>query len=269
MEQHTDNENPILILLGFDSLDQLEALPVKERRTILTEHLVADESLELDESHTLKAEPQEYTLRVIIGREKYSNFERELAKEARRIFYQDNQFVLWSTHLNVFLQGDYGDRTSCIPVYELVKDIVIGLACYRGDFDSNAMALQEVLCFTNLECLSIELWGHGALDGSDLPTQRMIHAVSKTVKQIIRRDNLHVTVSKVFMDWNNYGAFPHDGWMKEVRDLRSYWNMPADDVIEKVKEGVGSFEELMQVQIAIWTDPHFVSNWFENGSVNW
>ena len=83
------------------------------------------------------------------------------------------------------------------------------------------------------------MYGGGALDGSDLQTQKKIKEMSNIVKQLIEQFGTALAIQKY------RGQFVHN--------LRPYWNAPSAAAKQKLRAGKASFQELMQIQIEKWT----------------
>lgn len=230
-----------------------------ERQAIFRRLFVAPCSVEFEAADIEEQEPEAIRFRHFMEQTAQSQSERQYKDEARSIFYRENSFVVWAKDLGNFLSGRYGDPNSQIPVCELVRDMTVALCCPSASFQNDADGLAGALCLMDLEKLSIELWGNGAYNGSDFPTQRMIRSIAKTVKSLIIVFGHRLTISKILLSWQDWSLTPFRGWATNPYDLRPYWVEPSAATIKNVEFGKGSFEELMQVQIAMWTGLSSVS----------
>jgi hypothetical protein len=105
--------------------------------------------------------------------------------------------------------------------------------------------LRQLLAFKQAEWAGIEIWGKGALDGSDLKTQQKIKEISKIVKELIAQFGDRFTVMKVQnRPGNGYSA---------AHVLKPYWDPPTALAKEKFQRSTISFQELIQIQIEEWT----------------
>jgi hypothetical protein len=57
--------------------------------------------------------------------------------------------------------------------------------------------LRRLLTFKQAEWVGIEIWGKGALDGSDLKTQQKIKDISRIVEELIAQFGDCFTIMKV------------------------------------------------------------------------
>jgi hypothetical protein len=78
----------------------------------------------------------------------------------------------------------------------------------------------------------------GALDGSDLHTQKKIKEMSRIVKQLIEQFGTALAIRTY------RGQFVHN--------LRPYWNAPSAAAKQKLLAGKASFQERMQIPIEEW-----------------
>lgn len=101
--------------------------------------------------------------------------------------------------------------------------------------------LRRLLAFTQAEWIGVEIWGKGALDGSDLKTQLKIKEISKVVKELIVQFQDCFTIRKVQKRPGNSYSTAHD--------LKPYWELPTALAKEKLQQSTVLFQELMQIQI--------------------
>jgi hypothetical protein len=101
------------------------------------------------------------------------------------------------------------------------------------------------LALKQAEWVGIEIWGKGALDGSDLKTQQKIKEISKIVKELITQFGDRFTIMKVQNRLGNGYSTAHT--------LKPYWDPPAALAKEELQRSTISFQELMQIQIEDWT----------------
>jgi hypothetical protein len=212
----------------------------------------------------------------------------QIAEEAREVYYTRNTFEVRSHWLKEFLWDclAHGRPES---VDHLIRRIVVqvdlrhiyedgfgesnsededgdgdmddntrdhqgsgpGLGKGKGEKNSKAKATQAVrdlrLLFKlrNPEWVHIAIHGGGSLDGSDLGTQLKIQEISKVVKKLLEWFPGRLKIRKVLSiegQRQRFGA-----------DLTVYWQPPTKEVKERVRRGVASFQDVMQVQIETWT----------------
>jgi hypothetical protein len=97
----------------------------------------------------------------------------------------------------------------------------------------------------NAEHIVIQILGGGAVDGSDLKTQKKIEEIAPIVKKLITQFGPRLEVRKALR--TSYGG-PH-----LFKDITSYWKEPNGIPSSNLRSGKASFEELMQIQISEWT----------------
>lgn len=243
--------NKLLEKLGTPSLNQFTELSEQKRRNIFFEYLVEADGVVMDdliELHELAS--VEFFMLLT------QYMEPRLILEARRIFYEHNRFIVWSTWLREFLDDKLGNWPHAIPVEELVQDITVRVDrryCNLGDL---AKGLQNVLRLTKVKRITIEILDRGARDGSDLATQETIRSVSGVVKALINIFGNRLKVSKVLLSSMDFN-FPYAYKPIAIENIRSYWNSPSSPTMYETGNARTCFQETMQKQIAEWTNPEF------------
>lgn len=227
-------------------------LPIEERQEILQRHLVKKDSY-VDEDDAYNEEiAQGVLLRQdnCMGDDEAS---KQIAQEAQEIYYRENTFTVKSHKLRAFSRDSlaYG-KLMAIELH--VRRIIVRVDLehiYNIAEVTFALAdgwvvqdLKKLYEFTNAESIGIEVRGGGALNGSDLRTQLKIKEMSGIVKELIMLFGDKLAIRKMRRD--------DDGWWV-THDMRLYWNKLTSMAESKLLAGEEAFEELMQVQIEVWT----------------
>ena len=209
---------------------------------------------------------------------------KQIVQEAREVHYTENTFTVRSHWLCEFVTDTLADGKQ-LRIEPMVRRImvVVDLDHIYGDnpdsdideaelFDAEGKLLspterrkaakklgkkaskkstpavrdlRRLLAFTQAEWIGVEIWGKGALDGSDLKTQLKIKEISKVVKELIAQFQDRFTIRKVQERLGNSYSTAHD--------LKPYWEPPTVLAKDKFQRSIVSFQELMQIQIEEWT----------------
>ncbi|RSL45855.1 hypothetical protein CEP54_014098 [Fusarium duplospermum] len=152
-------------------LDDLEALPESKRHRLLRQCLV--ETAPLVIRHPIYETYQQsiHCFRLLKERFEDTSSGQRLIQEARRIFYEENSFVVFWAGLNHFLEDILGHWTNAISVKLLVRRVTVKV----GRHECPNAGLAEVLSHfsaldncPNLESISFEWWGPPRLSTSNL-----------------------------------------------------------------------------------------------------
>jgi hypothetical protein len=110
--------------------------------------------------------------------------------------------------------------------------------------------LRRLFQLPSVERIQIRVLGGGNPDGSDLRTQLKVREISRVSKRLMKRfggsEEGRVRVEKVVHVAELHGALPG-------RDITHWWQAPSAVTRRRLLEGQGSFDELMQIQVAEWT----------------
>lgn len=246
----------MLDMLGEPTVNGFAALSKSDRRNTFRKCLVENESIEFDgfvEWQRCKAIPIFLLFKEHLEANEVG---QQLIQEARHVFYEENRFMMSSTLLDQFMGDTLGNWDNSVAVESLVRDIAIRVDRRYCEGESLTPSLREVFRFTDPERISIEVLDRGVPDGSDLATQDTIKKISRVVKDLIEHFGHRLEVSKVLL-WD---ADFKDGltiYPVVYYDIKSYWSPPDEAARERMWKGQALFEEVMQVQIAEWTDRLF------------
>jgi hypothetical protein len=204
---------------------------------------------------------------------------KQIAAEAREVYYSQNTFTVRSHWLCEFVTDTLADGKP-MRIESLVRKIMVRVDLQHIDGDDPTSDIDEamldadgkllspterrkakkelsnkstpavrdlrrLLAFESAEWIGIEIHGKGALDGSDLKTQQKLKEISKIVKELIAQFGNRFTIMKVQKRPGNSHTTAHD--------LKPYWNTPTAQAKDKLQRSRASFEELMQIQIEEWT----------------
>jgi hypothetical protein len=210
---------------------------------------------------------------------------KQIVQEAREVYYTENTFTVRSHWLCEFVTDTLADGKPLRiePMVRKIM-VVVDLNHIYGDnpdsdideselFDAEGKLLSPIerrkaekklgkkkaskkstpavrdlrrlLAFTQAEWIGVEIWGKGALDGSDLKTQLKIKEISKVVKELIAQFQDRFTIFKIQKRPGNSDPTSHN--------LKPYWDPPTALAKDKLQRSTVSFQELMQIQIEEWT----------------
>ena len=245
-------------------------LPVEERNAVYERHLVTEDMVQIEEGDDDDFFNPELANGVLLRQEyMVGNDEagKQIAKEAREMYYKQNTFTVRSHWLCEFLVDTLADGKP-FRVESLVRKIVVtvdlehihdsmgmpsspeprGKRKGRGTDKIEEVEpwavrdLKQLLAFTNADWIGIEIRGGGALDGSDLRTQQKIQEISRIIKQLILQfPRQRLRIRKISPTSATY------------HDLKPYWTPPSKQAKQNLRNGRASFLELMQIQIEEWT----------------
>jgi len=278
-----ESQSDVHRLLGYTPANFVK-LSARERTAIYRQHLVTRNVVLIDEGDDEDFYNPELAQGILL-RQEYAVGEdeagKQIAKEAREIYYKENTFMVPSHWLAEFIWDTLADGTP-LRVDCLIRKIIVRVDVVNawaeddedlvtdGEDESTwglsslpraeqrrkederkklprmprtARELQRLLPFAQVERLDIQICGRGALDGSEAPTQKKIHEIAGVVQQLILQFPQQLAILRVV----------HDLGTSSARDLRPYWDPPRADAQERVRNGRPSFTELMQTRIAEWT----------------
>jgi hypothetical protein len=233
-------------LLGGRTPVEFAQLLLAERQELYRVHLLQDAILNMLDTGPDFTDMPDGTMLLeeyYMGRDHHG---MQLVREAREFFYRENTFAVPSHRLGDFVRDPLPDGKP-VDVTQLVQSITVRV--YDMDNpagqkdEEDGRGLHHLSKFTNTTVIKVELQVRGAANGMDLTTQQMIRDISGVVKGLIDQfgDKVWISKESVF-NWRRV-------------DIRPYWNSPAADTVENLRQGRDcSFEELMQIQIAAWTD---------------
>lgn len=235
------------------------ALDRDSREDVYWRYLVKDSGhVIVDESDEDDLNP-EIAKGVILRQEHFVGSDaagRQIAEEAREVYYTENSFYVRSHWLCEFLVDALASDEP-FRVEGLIRRLAVTVdlrhvyddgtdRSSRGREEGRAVRdLKQLMGLEKAEWIGIYVVGGGAANGSDLATQQKIKEISGVVQELIERFQGRLTIRKVrtereVLEWGGY-------------DLRRYWEKPTARAKRKVVEGTASFEELMQVQMEEWT----------------
>ncbi|KAJ3538331.1 hypothetical protein NM208_g5946 [Fusarium decemcellulare] len=212
-----------------------------ERKAILRKHLVYPEAIMVENE-----------LRGHVGEEcemELGDAEEQFRTEAWELFYDENTFNVPLERLDKFLRIPLLTHEGVgIPIGPLVGLIVVDYLMPENLVDDLEDALEDeksrlkdLLRFTNARQVTLRLVGRKTLDGMDLVTHTVINRFGGVVEELIQAFGLRFDIKKCLLMRKD-----------EARSIKSYWLEPTDETKERVHEGIGSFEDVMQVEINDW-----------------
>lgn len=101
-----------------------------------------------------------------------------------------------------------------------------------------------------VEKVRIEIVGGGVRDGSDFRTQEKVHEISRVVRRLMRHFEGRARV-RIFKVVEIRGLCSLAG-----QEITKWWTRPDHGVVERIRTGEGTFEDIMRVQVAEWTRVH-------------
>ncbi|KAF5664044.1 hypothetical protein FHETE_7253 [Fusarium heterosporum] len=118
-------DHDLATLTGGKTLDDIRELPSDTHRAVLHKYLVNEEPILMQEPTGWSNE--ESVKRFILLREllKEDKSRRHLLLEARRVFYEDNSFIVYYDNLSRFLDDMLGNWEDAAAVETLVSDLRI------------------------------------------------------------------------------------------------------------------------------------------------
>jgi hypothetical protein len=218
-------------------------LPLETRKARYKQFLVRQDSyvqiVEGDDGHNFNSTIQDgflLTRQDCVGDDAAG---RQISKEALNIYYTQNGFSIRSHWLRGFVYDNISDGKG-ERMDPLAREIEVLIDPEDTQWASGD--LLWLLAFKKAELVTVLICGGGTLDGSDLLTQKKIQEIAWVVKRLINQFGDRFGIHKYHSEC----------------DLASYWDAPTIHAKEKVKNGIASFKELMQVQIEEWTREAFL-----------
>jgi hypothetical protein len=265
-----DHQAQVQQMLRGHTAAEFVKLPVEERNAVYKRYLVTEAIVQIEEGDDNDFFNPELADGVLLRQEYLVGYDeggKQVAKEAREIYYRQNLFIVRSHWLCEFLVNTLADSRP-FRVESLVRKIIVTVDLEhihdsmgipsspeprgkrKGTGTDNieevepwaVRDLKQLLTFTNADWIGIDIRGGGALDGSDLSTQQKIKEISGVVKQLILQfPRQRLRIRKVSPTCAKY------------HDLKPYWTPPSTQAKQNLRNGRASFLELMQIQIEEWT----------------
>jgi hypothetical protein len=145
-------------MLGGRTMKQFAMLDEEDRRDIFCQHLVADESIEVREYMDL--DKLNATHSFLVFRKEFGNSKlgQQLTQEARRVFYEENDFFVWLDDLDDFLDDILpGEgRIDAAPVASLVRNIAVLVERHQCRCGNLTDFFQQARIFSNLDSITYE-----------------------------------------------------------------------------------------------------------------
>jgi hypothetical protein len=259
-------------------------LPLGERNAVYKRHLVTENMVQIEEGDDDDFFNPELAKGVLLRQEYMVGDDeagKQIAKEAREMYYGQNTFTVRSHWLAEFIWDTLADRKP-LRIEDLVRKIMVRVdvvnAWAEDDEDlvtdgedeltselyslppverrrrererkklprmpRTARELRRLLAFKQAEWVGIEIHGSGALDSSDARTQKKIKDISRVVKQLIIKFPSQLTILRI--EKQERQSIAHN--------LRPYWDTPSPEARERVRSSTASFTEVMQTRIEEWT----------------
>jgi hypothetical protein len=279
-----DHRAQVRPMLGGRTPAEFVKLPSRVRNAVYKRHLVTKKMVVIEEGDDGGFFNPELANGVLLQQEYMVGDDeagKQIAKEAREIYYRQNRFTVRSHWLAEFVWDTLADRKP-LRIEPLVRNIMVRVDvvnAWAEDVEDlvtdgedvltselyslppaerrrrerereklprmprTARELRRLLAFEHAERVGIEIHGSGALDGSDAETQKKIKDISRVVKQLIDKFPTQLTILRIKEQQRRSIA----------SDLRPYWNTPSSDARERVRNGTASFTEEMQSRIEEWT----------------
>jgi hypothetical protein len=244
------------------TLAQFVDMSWDERKVVYKNHLISPTILDFEKedipNHELYGSP---LLGVRLRKEEYvggSNEGKQIAREARQVYYKYNTFAILSHNLGDFFL-DQVEGGLPVLVAGLVRKILVKVdlehiydtgtvAAPSKSLDEEgepwaALDLKRLLACNQAERIKVEIQGGGPLDCSDLRSQIKIKEIAKVVqKLIVQFPGERFSIVKVWEDGSSF-------------DLKPYWDgdpSVRNPYLEYCREHL-SFRQVMQMQVAGWT----------------
>ncbi|UKZ78694.1 hypothetical protein TrVFT333_006440 [Trichoderma virens FT-333] len=144
------------------------------------------------------------------------------------VFYGENEFLIWWHGLREFISGFPVGESESPSVNRIVRNLTVRYDMRDGkNYGKDLVAeLENLFHFSNATCLTLEIIGEGAADGSDFDTQLLVKEVSSIVKRLIDHFGTRFQIRKGF---GSCALLPSP----RVFSLTSYWDHPQDSTREK------------------------------------
>jgi hypothetical protein len=279
-----DHQAQVRQMLRRHTPAEFVKLSLEERNAVYERHLVTENMVQIEEGDDDDFFNPELAKGVLLRQEYMVGDDeagKQIAKEAREMYYSQNTFTVRSHWLAEFIWDTLADGKP-LRIEDLVRKIMVRVdvvnAWAEDDEDlvtdgedelaselyslplverrrrererkklprmpRTAHELRRLLAFERAEWVGIEIHGSGALDGSDAGTQKKIKDISSVVKQLIIKFPSQLTILRI--EKRQRQSIAHD--------LRPYWDTPSPEARERVRSSTASFIEVMQTRIEEWT----------------
>lgn len=210
-----ENRSKVQQMLGGKTPSEFMKLPIEERENILRGYLVTDDDVQIEEGDDFGLFNKEIATGSLLRQEYFMGEDeagKQLVKEARQIYYRENTFSVRSHWLCEFICDTLADgkpiaieslvqriivRVDVEDIYDMDDDMVDFMPEGEKEKSWVVRDLRQLLEFTNAEFIRIEVFGRGALDGSDPQTQEKIKEMSGIVKTLIEQFGEKLTIRKL------------------------------------------------------------------------
>ncbi|KAF4462685.1 hypothetical protein FALBO_10508 [Fusarium albosuccineum] len=235
--QRFDAES-LRMIIGGHAVSDFNRLPAPKRKAILTRHLVHTEAVVIGPGPLLRrwwrkndGKPEEP--------------DKQLRNEACEIYYGENTFIVTLGMLWEFLKHLLSHDEEDFSVAPLVGTILVDLILvdlkkerdfYMVDIESR---LEDLFLFTHAKQITLRLVGGRTFDGMDTAGHELMHCVEESVERLIWKFGLRFDIKKC-----------PEGREAEARSIKYYWSPPTEETKQRVEEGIGSFKDITQVEIA-------------------
>jgi hypothetical protein len=269
-------------MLHDRTVAQFSELALVERKSIFRQHLVQHDRVIIEEGDDTNEMNPDIADGILLLQQFYMGEDeigKQMVKEAREVYYGENEFLVRLHWLCEFRWDGLGDfNAPKLSIAPLVRSIIVEAALHDG-YDSEDDAdddstysdddvddeegsedpsrirasrgnvarrtrrrLEDLFLFTNAEKITLVLRGDGPLNGSDPTTRQAIADISVTVKRLIDFFGNRFTIEK----WPT-------GKPRPTCSLLSYWNAPTDLTRRDIMEDRASIGQRMQVDVERWT----------------
>lgn len=262
-------------------MEEFSQLPLVERKSVFGKHLVQQQRViieEGDDSHEINPAIADGVLllqQLFMGKDEKG---KQMASEAREVYYGENEFLAKLHWLCEFRCDQYDLDAAPLPIAPLVRRLIVetnlhddydweddtddnpfyphdGIGDGEENIDPNHIRprgyivarrtrkrLEDLFLFTNAEKITLVLRRDRLHDSSDVATRQTIADISATVKRLIEFFGNRFAIEK----WSTNRS-------RSTRSLLPYWNKPTDLTRRDIREGRASFEQYMQMDVERWT----------------
>lgn len=262
----------VCALLGTDTVEAFLLLPQAQRQEVLRRSQVQQEPVIFDseDDDSLNSGIANGIILRMELKMGTSGAARQCIREAQELYYGENHFIVPLHLLHLFMVDRLQSEDMEVDVGPMVRRITVEVDLHDGNnahyiytegskhsptssserrgqgglAEWTQERLQQLLGFRYSTKVVVKLRGGGMLDGSDLATHQTIRNIAVAVKVLMVQfgDELDV-VKEVLRENRPYKA----------QSIRSYWEAPTRAVKERVRDGTGTFEDIVQVEIEEWT----------------
>jgi hypothetical protein len=204
-------------LTGGRSLDDISKMPSDDRRAVLCKHLVKEDPVVVQEPVAWSDE--ENIGRFLLLKRFLNNDEsrRHLLLEARRVFYEENSFIISLSGFSRFLDDMLGDWEDAVAVEMLVRDLTIKVErqdCQCGQLMEYIQRLSYFAKMPQLQKITIEWYTPTKTADEGLPCDWSTLSSSNSSKGT----SLHSIT-------DDDGTYENEGYNETLR-----WETSDDDV---------------------------------------